>query len=235
VTTVQNIRSMAKRADKLLSELKAEYDKCLQEKDISSEAINITHEIIEKCSNALDQIMHTAWSIRVAPKLSNLPKRGGYFPTARDEQSYRSSLGQWNATDLDVIDPEFGRILRECQPMTDSKNEWLADLRDLANKKHTGLVPQKRFEDRVTTVQRRGGGISWSSGVTFSPGIQILGVPIDPHTQLPMAMPGVQTKVEIWVTFMLEGTSLNALAFCQSVIAGTKELIDTFSSRLSLA
>ena len=131
------IQSLMSRADRLLSELQMEYDKCLHQQEVSADALNLTHEIIEKCANALDQLMHLSWEIRIAPKLTEPPKRGGYFPAARDEQSYRSTLGQWKATDLDNLDPTFAEILRHFQPMTSAENSWLADLRDLSSKKHT--------------------------------------------------------------------------------------------------
>lgn len=235
MATIQTIRSMVIRTEKLLSELTTEYDKCQQKKFVSDDACNITHEILEKCSNALDQLMYAAWSARIAPQLTELPKRGGYFPIARDEKSYKSMLRQWKAESIESMDAEFSRILRECQPMTNPQNEWMAKLRELANKKHSGLLPQTKIENKITTVERGDGAISWDAGqVRFSPGVVILGAPIDARTQLPKPMPGMHTKSEIWVTFILEGTNLNALGFCQSAVAGTKRLIEIFASTLSL-
>jgi hypothetical protein len=226
---------MITRADKLLVELQQAYDACLKTQSVSEEALNITHEVIAKCSDALDQIMHTTWESRIAHKLQKLPKRGGYFPAASDEQSYRSTLGQWNMTNLEEIDPEFDRILRSYQPMTNEKNKWISQLRDLANKKHTGLVPQKRYEEVRTRVERGGGAISWSSGVRFSGGMRVLGVPIDPRTQLPIPMADTKVTREIWVSFYLEGTQINALPFCQYAVSATKKIIDNFAEELSLS
>jgi hypothetical protein len=236
MATFQEIRSLMQRADALLAELQEEYRKCLAAKEVSFAARNLTHEVLEKCANALDQVMHLAWQTRVAPKLSVLPKRGGYFPAARDEQSYRSSLGQWNVSDLESIDSDFDALLRRHQPFTRPDGTWLAVVKDLAAKKHTGLVPQRRVENRRVLVSRLGGGhVSWGSGVTFGSGVSVLGVPIDPQTQLPMASSQIQTQIEIWVAFQIEGTNLNAFDLCQEAVLGTKQILEDFQTTMSLS
>lgn len=119
--TIAMIRSMLSRADRLLADLEDEYQKCLHEKAVSTGALNLTHEVIEKCTNTLDQLMTHAWTVRIRPTLANPPARGGYFPAARDEAGFRSSLGHWQSTDLDTRDPDFARVLRSYQTMTDRR------------------------------------------------------------------------------------------------------------------
>ncbi len=185
--SVVALKSMLDRADALVNELEKEYDNCLHGKEVSSEALILTHEVVEKCSNILDQLMTLAWTVRIKPNLQTLPKRGGYFPAARDEESFRSSMGQWQALNIDTLDTDLSRVLRSYQPMTDSKNEWISVLRDLAAKKHTGLEPQTRREDRRVTVEDAGSGsVSWGPGVTFGGGVSAMGAPIDPQTQMPV-------------------------------------------------
>ncbi|CAJ0877646.1 hypothetical protein AMST5_02897 [freshwater sediment metagenome] len=234
MATIGEINSLLDRADKLLVELGAEYEKALNAKTISHEARNLTHEVIEKCTNALDQLMHHAWSTRVRPKLSEPPKRGGYFPAAKDEDSFRTSLGQWKALDLDTTDPTFARELRAVQPFSDPQNNWLWELRDISSKKHTMLIPQKRHEERRVTVSGVSGSVSWGPGVTFGGGVSLMGAPIDPRTQLPVATPGVATKVEMWVSFLFEGTDTNALGFCTEAVSKTRALILKWAGALSL-
>lgn len=235
MNSIKLIQSLMLRADKLLSDLQLEYDKCLSQKEVPTDALNLTHEVIEKCANALDQLMHHCWEVRIAPKLTNIPKRGGYFPAARDEQSFKSTLGQWNAADLDTIDPAFAKVLRQYQPLKNEVNNWLVELRTLSSKKHTGLVPQKKFEERRVSVTSSGcGSVSWGSGVRFGSGVSVLGAPIDPRTQLPIPTAGVQTTVEIWVNFVIEGTNLNAVAFCNQAVKGTKEILTNFALSLNI-
>lgn len=230
---------MLVRNSEILADLKIEYDSCFNKKDVSDRALNLTHEIIEKCSNVLDQIMFLAWTIRIKPKLIPSPVKDpiGYFPAAVNEHSYKSTLGAWSAKDLDKIDPIFARLLRNYQPMTNSKNQWLAQLKDLSKKKHTGLTPQKITEQRRVSVTSNvmGGGVFWNpSSVKFGPGVKVLGTPINPLTQLPIADPNINVNLERWVSFTIEGTNLNAFQFCTLALSNTQEIVDSFKSALEL-
>jgi hypothetical protein len=82
-------------------------------KVVTLDVPNLIRETLEKCSNALDQLCPDCAG---RPKLSELPKRGGYFPAARDEQGFRSTMGQWKASDIDKLDPDFACRLRAVQP-----------------------------------------------------------------------------------------------------------------------
>lgn len=226
------LSSMIDRADKLLAELEGVYRRDLAAKDVSAEALNITHEVIEKCSNVLDQAMTLIFNSQISPLLTTQPKRGGYFPVAKDEQSYRSTLGQWNASNLGDILPSIDEKLRALQPFTSGNNAVYLRIRELANKKHTELTPQKRAERQRVNVNRPGmGGVSWSrSGVRFGAGVQVMGVPIDPHTQMPVPSSQVEVTVETWVSFHLSDTGEDALAFCRSAIAGVRRVVQTLFS-----
>lgn len=104
------------------------------------------------------------------------------------------------------------------QPFKSSKNKWLFDLREIANKgKHINLIPQTRIETRRVNVSgSSGGSVSWDpSSVRFRSGVRIMGAPVDPKTQRIVPTPGVTEQIQIWVTFSLEGFNLNALGFCK--------------------
>lgn len=222
------LESMISRADKLHSELKQVYEKDLLAKEVSADALNITHEIIEKCSNVMDQSMTLAFEIFIKGKIDSQPKRGGYFPVARDEGSYRSSLGQWNAKNLEEICPKLERDLRSLQPFSNPDNAIFIRIRELANKKHTGLVPQKRFEQKRVNVARQGvGSVNWGSGVTFGRGVSVMGVPINPSTQMPAHTQGIDVSIERWVSFNFEGGGENALDFCRLAIAAARRVVST--------
>lgn len=225
------VESMLLRANALVSELEKTYHRDLEAKDVSAEARNLTHEILEKCSNILDQAMAIFFEKEIRPLLSELPKRGGYFPVAKDEAAYRSSLGQWKAVDLGVLAPNLDAKLRSLQPFTDSRNSILLRMRELANRKHTSLAPQKRLEDRRVSVAAPGGGsVSWGSGVTFGSGVSVMGVPINPRTQMPAHTQGIDIRVERWVSFHFEDGGENALSFCKESISATRRVVDTLLS-----
>ncbi len=149
---VELIRSLLDRADTLCRELETELNKCLAAQDVTSLALNLTHEVIEKCANALDQIMTATYEQHIKPKLAAPPKRGGYFPATETEDEFKSAMGQWGAANIDVLDPRLAKILRSVQPMTSAANLWLKQLRWIAAQKHAGLIPQKKIEERRVTV-----------------------------------------------------------------------------------
>jgi hypothetical protein len=220
--------SMICRAEKLLVELEAVYARDLNAHQVSPDALNITHEIVEKCSNVLDQAMTLVFERQIKPVIAEPPTRGGYFPAARDEQSYRSTLGQWRATDLQNLLPDLDEKLRSLQPFTNPSNAIFARIKELASKKHTALEPQIRTEERqVSVTAPGGGGVSWGPGVTFGSGVSVMGVPIDPRTQMPVHSQGINIQVENWVSFMLVEGGENALAFCKNAVESVRSAIVT--------
>jgi len=222
------LESMIGRADRLLSELEQIYRQDLNAKQVSPDALNITHEVIEKCSNVLDQAMTLAFEREIKPKLSEQPKRGGYFPAANDELAYRSALGQWKAADLDQLAPNLDSKLRSLQPFTNGTNAIFARIRELANKKHTGLTPQVRHEERRVNVTRPGqSGVSWGQGVTFGGGVSVMGVPIDPRTQMPVHTQGINVTVETWVSFRLQVGGEDAMSFCKLAVQAVRRAVKT--------
>lgn len=226
MTTLLN--SMITRAETLLGELEKVYTRDLAAREVTPEALNITHEIVEKCSNILDQAMTLAYETQIKPKLLTPPKRGGYFPAASDEQSYRSALGQWQAANLDALVPDLDRKLRLLQPFSHPSNAIFGRIKVLANKKHAGLAPQVRKEQERVNVSRRGqGGVSWGPGVTFGPGVRVMGAPIDPRTQLPIPTAGVDVTVEKWVSFHFEEGGEDALTFCRDAIRAARRVMQT--------
>ena len=57
---------MLSRAAELHGEMKKEYAASLSSQQIIDRALNLTHEVLEKCANTLDQLMTLAWSARAA-------------------------------------------------------------------------------------------------------------------------------------------------------------------------
>lgn len=226
---VSLLHSMLDRADKLTSELKSVYDRDLAAKEVSAEALNLTHEVIEKCSNTLDQSMSMFAERYIYPLLSKVPaKERGYFPAGKDEQSYKSTLGQWGATDLQSIAPEIDGKLRQLQPFSDEANQVYANIKSFAAHKHRGLRPQIRTEQKRTHVSGPSGSVSWDpSSVTFGSGVSIMGVPMNPQTQMPAHSRGIDITVQTWVSFLIEDTGEDALRFCSSAVAASRKAIET--------
>lgn len=137
-------------------------------------------------------------------------------------------MGQWGAADLETIAVTVDAKVRSLQPFVSPQNKVFARIRALANKKHTSLAPQKRIEEkRVNVTSPSGGGVSWGPGVTFGPGVSVMGVPIDPRTQMPAHSRGINIEVETWVSFQFEDGGENALAFCKSAVVAAQRVVDT--------
>lgn len=54
-----NIKASLDRADELLKELLAEYNKSLHNKDVSARATQLTHEVCERLRSVLDRLART--------------------------------------------------------------------------------------------------------------------------------------------------------------------------------
>ena len=225
---IKTLESMVARADILVAELETICERDLQAQDVSDEILNITHEIVEKCSNVLDQAMTLYFERNIAPLLTEKPKRGGYFPAARDERSYRSTMGQWKASNLDKVAPDLDAKLRSLQPFSAESNIIYARIRELASKKHTSLEPQVKHERRQVSVTRPGaGGVSWRAGVRFGHGVSVMGVPIDPHTQMPAHNRGIDVSEVTWVSFHFKYGGEDSLAFCRQAPKAARHVLKT--------
>jgi hypothetical protein len=102
---------------------------------------------------------------------------------------------------------------------------WLKHLTNYASEKHIRLTPQIKTETRRVTVFCGGGSISWGSGVTFGDGVSVVGVPIDPATQMPVPNNIAETKIENWVSFLFEDSDVNVLWLCKKSVEDGEKII----------
>jgi len=87
-------------------------------------------------------------------------------------------------------------------------------------------VEQTRTESSRTTVTRPGsGGVSWTGGVRFGGNVRVMGVPIDPKTQLPVPNREVETKVERWVDFSFAETGHSVLPFLKESVDKVESIV----------
>jgi len=225
------IKSILDRADELFKDLEEEYKDCLHTHKITGRAKNITHEVLEKLRNTLDQTMMRAWEKYILPNLSDQQKKRArvYFPVAEDLKSLHSILGRGFMMDLNKIHKKLYDFLLNRQPFISKDNLWLDLLGKIAAEgKHIRLTPQKRTETKRVKVTSSGGGsVAWDpSCVKYGSEVEVLGAPIDPRTQRIIPTPGVTEKLEIWVFFILEGYNVNALGFCKEACHKTRVLIE---------
>jgi hypothetical protein len=90
--------------------------------------------------------------------------------------------------------------------------------------KHQDLVEQIRTESRRVKVSRGGGSVSWGPGVTFGGGVSVMGVPIDPRTQLPVPNIVAKTEIATWVDFRFKEIDQSVLQFIETSVSNIGDL-----------
>lgn len=137
--------SMFDRAKELTNELEEEYNQCLKSRDISERSKNLTHEILEKLRNILDQKMRLFWEKHLAVGLSEKEWRVAkvYFPITENTEAFLSTLGRARMKNLEGRNKKAYDFLIGKQVFSSKENNWLITLKKIVNQKHIRLVPQQ--------------------------------------------------------------------------------------------
>jgi hypothetical protein len=135
-----------------------------------------------------------------------------YFPITHDSGSFVNLMNK-SYSDLNTNCSDLYSVLESQQPYVKNENSWLSKFNKINNEnKHNNLVEQTRIETRTVNVTSPGrGSVSWGPGVTFGSGVSIMGVPVDPRTQLPMQNNLVKTEIITWVDFKFRDIDISAL------------------------
>lgn len=226
----EDFNSQLERAKELRKELYDSIKRDLESRIISGKTRNLTQEILVKLRNVLDQTMHSFFEKEIFPNLTKKTKKiKVYFPIVYKREDFTSSLNKSLIVDLDKTHPTIFAYLESIQPYN-SNMSWLGILSRYSNERHVKLTPQKRIEVRRTTVKSNGGSVSWGSGVRFGKGISIMGAPVNPMTQDIEPTKGVESKKEIWVSFVFEDSNVNVLGLCDKSIEESEKIIKNFCS-----
>ncbi len=182
LTSYTDINALLNKVENSLLILEAKYNESLHNQVVSPELLVEVKDILGNLRSSLDFLSH---------KFSK-----NNFPICDGVSDFENRSKDFSAS--------IQLILEKWQPF--KGNEWLGQFNILNNKsKHITLIPQKRtevIETRVTHPQ--GGSVSWGQGVTFGSGVSVMGVPIDPRTQLPVANNMVKTERIVWVNFAFD-------------------------------
>lgn len=120
-----------------------------------------------------------------------------YFPICKERNDFDKRCGK--------VKDEIKTVLLKYQPFND--NPWISWFNVLNNKnKHVTLIPQKRTEILQTRVSRGGGSVTWGDGVIFGKGVSVMGVPIDPRTQMPVPNNVLKTEKITWINFVFDNS-----------------------------
>jgi hypothetical protein len=220
-----SIEALIQKSREAKAALREAYDASLHDRTIRDDLKVDIKNIFENLRSCLDYLAQELFEALC--KGAKKPDRL-YFPIRHTATEFAQTM-QRDYPGLKANSKPVFDILESMQPFRDA---WLGQFNHLNNEnKHQDLVEQTRTESRhVSVTGPGGGGVSWSPGVTFGSGVQVLGVPIDPQTQLPVPNNTVQTKITIWVDFQFREGGQSVLPFIATSIdrvASTYEAIST--------
>lgn len=208
-----SIEALIRKCRDAHGDLKKAYDASLHDKIIRDDLKVDIKNIFENLRSCLDYLAHELFEAfcKDAKKPDCL-----YFPIRHTAPEFAQTI-QRNYPGLEVNSKAIFDILESVQPFRDA---WLGQFNRLNNEnKHQDLVEQTRTESRHVSVTGTGGGaVSWGPGVTFGSGVQVMGVPIDPRTQLPVPNNTVKTEITIWVDFRFREGGQSVLPFITTSI-----------------
>jgi hypothetical protein len=222
----KDIQSQLDRAKELLQDLGKACNDDLQAKNVSGKTRNLSQEVLLKIRHLLDQSIYKFFEKHYLPNLTEADKKSAkvYFPAVSKKEDLKSVLGRAKMGDLETSHQDFYKFIDSVQPYNQDYL-WLKHLANYASEKHIRLTPQTKTKTRRVTVSRGGGSVSWGTGVTFGGGVSVMGVPIDPATQMPVPNNVAETKIENWVSFLFEDSDVNVLWLCKKSVEDGEKII----------
>jgi hypothetical protein len=208
-----SIETLIRKSQSTFEDLKRAYDASLHEKVIRDDLKVDIKNIFENLRSCLDYLAHELLEglCPAAKQPEHL-----YFPIRSSRPEFDKVMNR-NYCGLEQASKAVFDFLESIQPYN---VPWLGQFNQLNNEnKHQDLVEQTRTETRHVSVSAPGGGsVSWGPGVTFGGGVSVMGVPIDPRTQLPVPNNQVKTQIIIWVDFKFKDNGLSVMPFAQDSI-----------------
>lgn len=214
----KSIDALIKKCRNSLNALKDDYQASLKVKKISEELKVDIKNILENLRSCLDYIARDIHEKFISGTVSRL-----YFPIRHTAGEFQQAI-TLDYGGLEQSAPDVYNIIEKFQPYND---RWLGNFNRLNNdNKHEDLVEQRRTETKRVTVSSKSGGgsVSWGPGVTFGRGVSVMGVPIDPHTQMPVPNQTTETKIEIWVDFKFAENNESVIPFLVKSIDTIEEI-----------
>ncbi|RYF50865.1 MAG: hypothetical protein EOO38_04635 [Cytophagaceae bacterium] len=215
----KSIEALIARAKQDFSQLQVAYEASLHEKHVREDLKISIKNIYENLRSCLDYIAQDTFDKFCSSKKPNVL----YFPIFQSEKEFKQGVEK-NFPGLEVAASKLYGFLEDVQPY---KAPWLGQFNKLNNhNKHQDLVEQTRTESRQVTVSRDGSSVSWGPGVSFGSGVSVMGVPIDPRTQMPAANTVTETEVVIWVDFRFLENNEPVLGFTDKSISAVEDLFN---------
>jgi hypothetical protein len=222
-----SVEALLKKASSDYATLKTAYQSSLHEKVIRADLKVEIKNIFENLRSCLDYMAHDIFDAFCAG--SKMPDRL-YFPIRATANEFSQAINK-DYPNLQVSASAVFNVLDSVQPYRDP---WLGQFNKLNNQnKHQDLVPQTRTESRRVTVTGPGGGsVSWGPGVKYGSGVSVMGVPIDPRTQMPVPNDTTKTEVVIWVDFRFQDIDQPVLPFVEQSLRNVEKMYRDLLARI---
>jgi hypothetical protein len=213
-----SIEALLKKANADFVDLRTAYESSLNEQHVRDDLKVTIKNIFENLRSCLDYLVHDIFDTHcsAAAKPNRL-----YFPIRHTAEDFNQVVAKDYPNLQETVRVVYD-ILEGVQPY---RAPWLGQFNKLNNhNKHQDLVEQTRMEARQVTVSRGGGSVSWGPGVKFGPGVSVMGVPIDPRTQMPVPNNISKTNVVFWVDFRFKEISESVLPFVEASLRNVERL-----------
>lgn len=216
-----SIQALFTKAKAQVEQIQTGYNRSLHSKAIDAQ---LRIDIKNACENLRSVLDYIAKDIRERYCPSASASARFYFPILPDKPTFDRKVDEW-FPGLRGAAPAVVASLEGLQPFQNGQ-EWLGHFNQVNNEnKHGDLVEQTRVEGLETRVTGRGGqGVGWGPGVKFGSGVSVMGVPIDPKTQLPVPDPSVKVERITWVDFHFAGIGVSALGLLRKALAGIERI-----------
>lgn len=217
-----SINAQIRRAEEILPKIEKEYQDSLSEQSISDDLKLDIQAFVGHLRSVLDYLAHDIVE-QHCPNAN--PRNRLYFPITGDANNFSSTMTR-SYPDLNTNCIDLYNYLDSIQPFKNDGNKWLTKFNKVNNEqKHNDLIEQTRTETKTVKVTGQGGGsVSWGSGVKFGSGVSVMGVPIDPRTQMPVQNKMVKTEVTIWVDFKFDGIDVSVIWLLHESLTKIKEI-----------
>jgi len=213
-----SIDALLKRVAADVAAVRPAYEASLHEKNVRDDLRVAIKNIFENLRSCVDYMAQDIFDThcKSSPKPDKL-----YFPIRKSAQDFAAVVAK-AFPGLSAASPAVYALVEGVQPY---RNPWLGQFNQLNNhNKHQDLVEQTRTEARQVTVSRQSGSVSWGPGVTFGRGVSVMGVPIDPTTQLPVPNAAVATSVTTWVDFRFAEVDVSVVHFVEQSVREVSSL-----------
>jgi hypothetical protein len=207
-----SIDALLRRSRDGLAPLKVAYDKSLHEKTIGADLRIDIKNMFENLRSCLDYLAHEIFEVHCSAEQTSSRL---YFPIRSSQAEFQQAI----ARDYPGINSKCPALVAYLETLQPFNAPWLGAFNRLNNlNKHQDLTEQVRTETKSVTVSSGGGSVSWGPGVTFGSGVSVMGVPIDPRTQLPVPNNRVQTTITTWVDFKFTEINESAYPFIENSV-----------------